>query len=312
MDWLTHGNIMNTIVPSDFITDLDPATQANPYQSSWFLTQSASGVSEEARSWMTAQGWSVSGTAIDKTVWPWVTTYTMYRTSMQPWNVLSKLIQDFTNAYNDGRQANDIRYDNIVDLLNHTIATTQSEAATNETEYAGYVTLYLADLDSLKSDYDTFYAAVQNDFTGLDITGVADTLRINNQFDALVSQQRQAMMDRGFYSSAMLSTVEAGIEDKRSLALTELSERLTRLKVDVAAKKNAIYADVLRMRMNLIASKLGLTDKKQELLRYHVDERNKLIVGLTGFMERRTDSYPDMNSIAQLAVGLGEAAVVSP
>ena len=303
---------MENIVPSDHIHDLDPATQASPYSANWFLAQTVSGVSEESKNWMMAAGWQTVSTVVDKTVWPWVTTYGMYRVSMQTWNVLEKLIEDFTNAYNEGRQANDVRYDDIVALFNDTISKTQTDFAANETEYAGYVTLHLATLDDLEEDYDTFYAAVQADFADLDLTGEADETRINDQFDALVAAKRQEQMGKGWYSSPMLATIEAGIEEKRALALTELSERLTRLKVDVAAKKNAIYADVLRMRIGLVQAKLGVTDKKHDLIRLHIDQRNKLVLALAGFMEKRTDSYPDMGDIAKLAVGLGEAAVVSP
>lgn len=303
---------METVTPSEQIHDIDPATQLSPYQSTWFLSQVVSGVSQESLPWMLAQGWNVGGTIIDKTVWPWVTTYSMNRVSMQTWNVLYKLIDEFTKAYNEGREANDVRYDDILAILNDTIAKTQTDFVANETEYDGYVTLHLATLDELSEDYDTFYASVQADFADLDLTGDADEAIINERFDNRLANAKQELVSSGLYSSVLYTSMANRIERERSLILTDHSETLQRLRVDVAAKKNAIYSDVLRARMGIIQANLGLTEKKQELIRFHVDDRNKLVVALAGFMERRTDSYPDMNSIAQLAVGLGEAAVVTP
>jgi len=38
-----------------------------------------------------------------------------------------------------------------------------------------------------------------------------------------------------------------------------------------------------------------------------LEARNKWLVDLFGFMERRTDSYPDIDRIAQLVTGLADS-----
>ena len=303
---------LERINPNNTITDIDPVQITSPYQSNWFLTTSVYGVSEEALPWMLAQGWTISGTVTDKTVYPWVVTYSMVRTVVQNYNILHKLLEELTTAYNDGRKANDTRYDDIVALWGEVLDKSQTHLAAAETELDGYVTIALSTLASLQEDYDAFYAATKATFDGIDLTGEADEARINEQWDGEKAKQHQAILDRGFYSSELISAIDARIERERALALTDLSEKLMRLTVDVKAKQASIYADVLKARMGLVSAKLGIEDKQQELLRYQLDERNKLLVGLFGFMERRTDSYPDLGMMAQLASALGEGGLVTP
>ncbi len=40
---------------------------------------------------------------------------------------------------------------------------------------------------------------------------------------------------------------------------------------------------------------------------YQLDERNKLLIGLYGFVERREDVFPSFEGMAQLVVGLGDS-----
>jgi hypothetical protein len=47
-------------------------------------------------------------------------------------------------------------------------------------------------------------------------------------------------------------------------------------------------------------------DKDFQLLKYQLDERNNISASLFGFVERRTDAYPDLNAMGQLATNLGE------
>ncbi len=64
-------------------------------------------------------------------------------------------------------------------------------------------------------------------------------------------------------------------------------------------------------KMNVAAVRLrGLQDKHAEnmrLLAYQLDERNKLLIGIYGFVERREDIGPSFQEVAQVAVALGDA-----
>jgi hypothetical protein len=44
-----------------------------------------------------------------------------------------------------------------------------------------------------------------------------------------------------------------------------------------------------------------------ELMKYMLDERNKMLVGLYGFVERREDIGPDFKDLAQITTALGDS-----
>jgi hypothetical protein len=46
---------------------------------------------------------------------------------------------------------------------------------------------------------------------------------------------------------------------------------------------------------------------EEQLMRYQVDTQNNLVVGLSGIIERRTDSYPDLTEVFKFASTLGDA-----
>jgi hypothetical protein len=64
-------------------------------------------------------------------------------------------------------------------------------------------------------------------------------------------------------------------------------------------------------KMNMFAVRLaGLNEKNAEnmkLMAYQLDERNKLMIGLYGFVERRDDVGPSINDLAKITTGLGDA-----
>jgi hypothetical protein len=63
--------------------------------------------------------------------------------------------------------------------------------------------------------------------------------------------------------------------------------------------------------MNESAARLsGIDAKHQEsmkLMAYQLDERNKLFIGIYGFVERREDEYPAFETLAQMAAALGDS-----
>ena len=48
-------------------------------------------------------------------------------------------------------------------------------------------------------------------------------------------------------------------------------------------------------------------DREMKLLKYQLDTRNNLLMGLFGFVERREDKGPSMDTLVGLAAGLGDS-----
>ena len=287
--------------------DISPITAESPNAGGWYFTSNIGGVPEEAVPFMLAQGFEINGVFQVDAFNPDVKAYSLTKTRLNNAQVIYDLLQSFTEAYNEGRTANDKRYEDIIRLWTEMLDKGEEHIDGAKVELENEIVLHMTTLDALETEYDTFFADVRDDLSNLNITLNADRIRVNNQFDALVAAEGQRLASRGFYSAALISSITAGVEERRALALTEVSEREQRLIADIALRKNQVYVDVLRMRSGIIDTKMGLTNRKQEFLKYQLDERNRTLVGLFGFVEKREDTYPGLGAMAQVSASLGES-----
>ena len=210
-----------------------------------------------------------------------------------------------TLAYNAGQANNDTRYADLLKNFAEVLDKTQAQLTTDKTLLDGRISAYLTTIDDLESSYDAFFVDVKANLESLTVTMDADRTRVNNQFDTLVAAARQQMTNQGFYSSAMRSVIEAGIEERRALALTEITEREQRLIAEITLRKNEVYVNVLQMRSGLIQAKMALTNREMEFLAYQLDTRNNLAIAMFGVVERREDGYPGLGDMAQVVASLG-------
>ena len=432
----------------------------------WYFTNTVSDISEEALPWMLAQGWVINGTNIDETVTPPIKTYLMARTKLLNQNVVNSLLIDFTNSFNEGRSANDKRYEDVVFAWQDVLDKYQADMDTFQADKVqdattGYLTLMLNTVDQLDSEYSTFEADWESYDTddrtdaltqlkttwsaaadtsqaeydsmvaGLDLESIIadvdgaiddltdavttfnanyDTLgttlyadwlthqaltrsyltdlgatelaRINEEFTNKLAVQTQSLTDRGFYTSAIITDITVRNARERDDQIQTLNDRLNREHVD---NEHKLYEQQYRMRLGgleasvraidasakVVASRLShgqwasevrhrvaslsvesrmkllsfrekyyqmllqsiswesdrraqlydklvqvrlrqfelrgrVCDKDFELLKYQLDERSNIAASLFGFIERRTDAYPDLNAMGQLATNLGE------
>ena len=301
--------------------DITPATTSTPQVGNWHYKQSVSGVPEVSVPAMLAQGWEVagvfavsgvrgdplSGNAISVVEY----FYSLTRTVMDNSTVVRDLLASFTAAYNEGRDTNQKRYEDIIRGWQDMMDKGQSHMDTAKALLDNKIAIHLTTLDALEAEYSSFFDDVKADLDGLAITLEADRTRVNNNFNAQISASRQNLSRRGFYSSGMSGSIEAGIEEQRELALTEVSEREKRLIAEIALRKNSVYRDVLAMRSGLIDVAMSLTNRQQEFLAYQLDTRNRLAIGLFGVVEGREDSYPGLGSMAQLTSSLGQSGATA-
>lgn len=318
---------MTRIIPT--FTDISPATQTTPFTDNWYKVDTVNRVGSGAVPVMLAQGFEItnarrgastqtttsgtrevsdifSGVVTSTTVQTTEYTYDLRRTTLQNEVIVQELLNSFTNAYNEGRDITDKRYEDILRVWGDMLDKTQTDMDTHLTTLDGRVNLYLAELTDLETDYEDFFTDVKAELDDLTVSLDADRTRVNNAFDAQLAASDQGLANHGFYSSAMISNIDAGIEERRQLALTEITEREQRLTADVTLRKNEIYLSVLRMRAGLIDSRMGLTNRQQDFLAYQIDTRNRLILGLLGVVENREDVYPGLGSMAQIASSIGQ------
>lgn len=450
--------------------DITPAWKGLPNMNGWYFTSVVDGISEEALPWLLAQGWQLNAANTDDSVEPPVTTYLMARTRLLHWNVLYSLLVDFTNSFNEGRSANDKRYEDVVFNMQNMLDKHQAEMAEFQEDKAqgvnGYITLMLNKVDESLDEYESYkeefqskdsgdretelaklkttwanaadtaqaeydemtsgldigaiiagvdtaiddfavaVSAFNNEYADLGLTllsdyeahqilareflvdlGATELARINEKFDADLATQSQAMIDRGFYSSGIMADITARNTRERNEAIVELNDRLAREKLQ---NQHTLYEQQFKMRLGgldasmkaidasskIVSSRLqhgqfsaeirhkiatlsvqtrltvlGLREKyyelllqsitwesartselyqqlvqvrirqaeilgrtmqqDMELLKYQLDGRNEIAASLFGFVERRTDAYPDNNAMAQLATNLGETGAAT-
>jgi hypothetical protein len=360
------------LIPAEgTVINVRPSLALTPWTPNWWQQSMIEEIPESSVGWLVAQGWQIIST--HQHVEDGQTYYTMGRQSMQSWVILQTLLAEYVQKYNEANLANVIRYENIVTLWNETIhksreqldvqgdvsdahvvvyfekldalvASAESEmdlALSSATAAGAIVAAQLADyllkLATLEGIYDTHEAVAEAFLVDL---GVTELARINEQFDNALAKNLQAIVERGLYSSAIVTAITARIERERSEAITSLNDRLALQKLENEHKlfaqemevkgmvldgklKNAAaqfqYGQylvevrskcaqtVMEARMKRIQGSMEVRDREEKLMAYQLDLRNNLIVGLFGFMEKRDDEGPSIQDMTRLITGLGDA-----
>jgi len=306
---------MDKINPLLYITDINPVPEKIIDASGWFQTeylvyQKGGWPMSKAVDLLPiymAQGWLVynkedgsdvrrEGGVTHTYLW---TKYYMHRRKLQSEDVLQTLITDFTGAYNDGREINDSRYDELVTLYDVMLDKTEDELEVLDGVVDTDDALLAAIIAAMEADYD--------DYTGnlaglLDDYGDSQRLRINTQFDNEVADTRQDLTSRGMYNTTVWTSVNAGVEFRRAEALTDLEDKILRLRADLLGKDQDY---LVAMRKNIYDARLRLLNLKQDNVLRPLEFRNKMLIAMLSFMERRTDDYPGLDGLADIAAKLG-------
>ncbi len=75
----------------------------------------------------------------------------------------------------------------------------------------------------------------------------------------------------------------------------------------LAEQRHRIIAERMTEIMTRATAGQKKHDEDMQLMAYQLDERNKLLIGLYGFVERREDVGPSIEDLSKLATGLGDA-----
>jgi hypothetical protein len=294
------------------------AEVASPYnQSKWYgAEEEITHIHERAVPHLIAQGWRVvaGGYYANPVSWDVDTGFTVYeyywiynlkRRTLRNAEVTQDLLRLFTKAYNEGREDNNTRYENVVELWTQMSDQTQAHLEAVHDEVDAELSIHLTSLEDLEAEYDTFFEGVKAELNKLEVTLQADRERVESVFASLASDSKQELERRGFYLASLQASVESGIDERKALALLEINEREQRLMPELVLRKNEIFVEVLKMRMGLIQTAMGITDRKQKLLAYMLDTRNNVLLGLFGFVEKRQEQYPQLESFGQIVTAFG-------
>ena len=143
----------------------------------------------------------------------------------------------------------------------------------------------------------------------LDGLGATEVARITEQFAASLSVQLQGLTDRGLYSSLVAADLtQRNIRD-RDEQLQKLYDNLNREKLDNTHKLAEHKHRGIGEKMGEFTLQLETQSRVHadniKLMSYFLSERNQLLIGLYGFVERREDSGPSVSDLSQILIGLG-------
>lgn len=229
------------------------------------------------------------------------------RRRMQAELVLQSMVDTFVANFNEGRQINVDRYEELVALYALMVSQTQDDAAN-------------IDLDSI--DFEPLFDEVKEAITEKlsQYQGIADQIPsdwlesrkadINLKFNNLIGEARAKMVSDGTYNGTVWPSVEAGIEHQRSHALDALKDEAVTLKLsaygDIAKTTAALYGQMIDAQVRVFEA---LKSKKTT----PITLRNEVLKWMYDFMERRTDDHVKIEELATLVQQMGyDGGIVAP
>lgn len=306
---------MDKINPLSYITDTDPVAQAIQDVSGWYKTEymtfdTGTSIAINSIQWYMAQGWTIISTETYETGTSTITThtrFTMSRRKLQSELVLQDMVTDFTKSYNEGRDINDSRYDELVALWNVALDKTEDELnALGPDEYDSVIQGLLDQMPLDLADFETNLDGIMDDYGDSRRTAIAV------RFNAELAKAQQDLISKGLYTTVIWVTESAGIEREREQALTDFEDTLVERKV-------AIELALLKARTDVNLALIQANNRWMEMRRSNkfapLEIRNQTLKYMLDFMERRTDSYPGLENLAGMAAQLGYsdgAATVAP
>jgi len=294
---------MDKLIP--VIQDTPLTTKVAESVSGWYDTESTVGVytpSEVAS--LNAQGWIVFSTITRGAT----TTYFLYRRIIKPEKVLADLVSSYTTAYNEGRQLNDQRYDDIIVIYLQILGQTEDSYNTLETADTTYETAIEAIFTAITSDFTSYDTDVTGD---LDDWGTAQLAEANARFDAELGKAQQSLIDRGMNNATVWTVVSAGVERERTRALNVVNDTIEQRQLEL---KHKVYDEQKAVRSRLLEARERLRNFLHGAKDKQIAIRNQATEALARAIERRTDGYPDLSQIGALAasLGAGSAEAFSP
>lgn len=283
------------------LTDFTPQVRAVAIVSNWFETEYSTiridtdKDYEDVLALQLAQGFVIYAQSAD-------TVYLKRRLAKSE-DILQDMVNYHTAAYNEGRQINDQRYDDIIALLTQTLDKTEDELNALETDETALNNLIGTILDGLDDKFSTLDTDLGS---RLDEWGVADRLRINNQFDAEKAAAKQRLINSQLYNQTTITDVWAGVERERALALSDLNDKILKQQVDLDIE---VYRLDIDINTKLVEARARLAALLEGQGNNRLTIRNRVVEAIANFAERREDGYPDLGQLAGMAASMGNSAV---
>lgn len=310
---------------------IDTGDIDNPWREIWWTAETVSGVSENVMSWLVAQGWKITAVASDNSTVPPTLTYALKKQQLDNTQVLLQLCNSYTDAANDAQFANAVRYKEIVLDSKSMIDSSQTQFEQQITQQNADLGVYITDLDNymdaIEADIDANVSGLETDYGThkglangfLDDLGTTEVARINELFASTLAVQLQGLTDRGLYSSGVAADITERNQRDRDEQLQKHYDSLARenlgnehvlwgQRVQLSEQANQAIVQKMNTSVARLEGWKSVAAENQRLMAYQLDTRNKLLVGLYAFVERREDIAPEWKDMSQMIAGLADSA----
>ena len=208
----------------------------NPYLGVWWATQTVTNVPENVMGWLVAQGYEVTGITQDTSTVPPTNYFALTREGMKPADVLLSLCNSYTIAANEARDANQIRYNEI--LLNWTsmIDSSHDQFNAQTTEQNAQAGVFLADLDSYMTAIETLVSDNQSQM-------VADAVEAKTALVAM-DLRLEELEENAAANAVTIGNLLTDQDANLQAYITDYDTRLGELQQNVADHIAAVLAEV--------------------------------------------------------------------
>ncbi len=148
--------------PGQSVIDLPRVV--NPYLGLWWTTQTVGDVPENVMGWLIAAGYQVTGITQDNSTVPPTNYFALTKEGMQPVQVLLRLCNSYTTAANEARDANELRYNEIVTNWTAMINTSHDQFNAQTEEQNAQAGVFLTDLDDYMTAIEALITENQSQF----------------------------------------------------------------------------------------------------------------------------------------------------
>lgn len=255
---------METVFPYAYWHDQDPLHHPGHNVAGWFKQNQQITVPSRDLGWHLAQGWIQVGAPVDDPNNPPEKIYTLTKDVLDSTAVLADLISDYTTAFNEGREANDQRYDDLVVMYNDTLLKTHKHLNRAAAANNSYETLFLTSLSTIISQTDYYLNAMKVgaletfDQAGAALNEFAATLtKLGTGYDAYAAAVATVLADQGSaldQFTGRTTTLLANLGDD----YTTLNGVLDDIVSDVASDLSS-YATSFTSKLNELAGNVATT-----------------------------------------------------
>lgn len=228
---------------------------------------------------------------------------------------LDTLTQEFQTAYDQGVAANEARYQQLL-----------SGYADRASAFGSASLPIISGLNAMKSDQASADAALLGAYGALKgeagdtrsrvlagLQGLGDQARedISRLYTGRRSQAEQDLVNRGLGNSTIRSSVLAGLTSAESAERRRLEEELRRealgYDVTLSQRMEDIGAAGLTAQEKAGTRQAALGTQALDYAGTVADTQNELAKDRLDTMERRTDTYPTLGDLANLALQYGRS-----